>query len=268
MVNSGLFSTGKLLLKSHVKTAVLDLSVRTYGTNHTAHKHSFDQIVIPLQGDLLLEVAGKENRLVAGQAAVIPRGSNHIQMANAANSALVLDILPDRFHAENAARLSDHPVHWLDQAAIKLVDYVTLMLRQSKLSAEASYFWTELLLDALLQADPTPATRLMGLRQLLERDPGHPWSMTEMARHASVSVSHLHALFRQELNCTPMQWLTDLRITQAQRLLRSTQLSINEIAFRCGYADQSAFTRTFLRTSTVTPSVYRQQAQEIQHKSP
>lgn len=250
-----------------METALLDLSIRTYGTHHAAHSHDFDQLVLPLDGELLIEIGGREDRLIPGRTAVIARGSKHIQMASATNCSLVLNISPDRFDGTEAGRLLDRPFHALSPAAMKLVDFMAITLRQPDLPQDTQHLWTELLLDALTRPTREPATRLSGLRQLLEHDPGRPWSIAEMAERASVSVSHLHALFRQELNSTPKQWLADLRLRQAQDLLRNTNLPIGEIAYRCGYADQSAFTRSFLRANETTPSAWRKQAREFQHKS-
>ncbi len=55
----------------------------------------------------------------------------------------------------------------------------------------------------------------------------------------------------------PHRWLLQRRIDQAKALLRETAEPLAEIAIRCGFADQSHFTRTFTRAAGVSPGAWR-----------
>lgn len=245
---------------------ILDLAVRSYSTHHATHHHGFNQFVIPIEGALLIEIDGHERRLAVGLTAVVAQGAPHTQAASTANRSLILDIAPSRLNGSGAGRLLDTPFHVLPVAAMKLVDYMALTLKQRSLSADKQQLWTALLLDAMTQPQPAPATRLVSVLHAVEHNPGHPWSTAKMAEQASISISHLHALFRKELDCTPQQWLSRLRLKQAGSLLQTSALPIIEIAYRCGYTDQSAFTRAFARCYDQTPSAYRKLTQEPVHK--
>jgi transcriptional regulator GlxA family with amidase domain len=91
----------------------------------------------------------------------------------------------------------------------------------------------------------------------MRANPGAPWSNEHMAQVACMSLSQLHQRFRQTFGASPQAWLTDLRIRQAQRWLRSTPLAIAEIALRAGFADQASLTRAMQRISATTPAAYR-----------
>jgi len=245
---------------------LLDLTVRSYSTYHAIHHHGFNQLVIPIEGALLIEVDGHESRLVVGQTAVVAQGAPHTQEASTTNHSLILDIAPSRLNGSGAGSLFDTPFHSLSIAAMKLVDYMVLTLNQRSLSADNQQLWTSLLLDAMTQPQHAPATRLVSVLHAVEQNLGYPWSSAKMAEQASISVSHLHARFRKEMNSTPQQWLSRLRLTQASSLLQTSTLPIIEIAYRCGYTDQSAFTRAFARFYDQTPSAYRKLTQEPVHK--
>ena len=88
-----------------------------------------------------------------------------------------------------------------------------------------------------------------------------------MAAVAGVSVSRLHALFREELNTTPRTWIRDLRLGRVKEWLATTPLSIAEIAYRAGYADQSALTRAMREVTGLTPAAWRRQSQESATKN-
>lgn len=251
-----------------MESALLNLTIRSYGAHHAVHDHEFDQLVLPLSGDLLIEVGGREGRLMVGRTAVVARGSKHTQTAIDANRSLILDLSPAWLDVAEAGRLLDTPFHAVSPAAMKLVEYMELMLNQRALAQDSRQLWAALLLEALIQPSVEPTARLAFLLHAVERNPGHPWTTTQMAAQAAVSVSHLHALFRREMKSTPQQWLAALRLKHAKRLLRDTALPIVEIAYRCGYSDQSAFTRAFIRAHDQTPSACRKVIQESEHKKP
>ena len=56
---------------------------------------------------------------------------------------------------------------------------------------------------------------------------------------------------------TTKQLVTDRALLEAARLLRFTDLTVGEIAFRAGYEDQLYFSRAFKRRYGVAPSAYR-----------
>lgn len=233
----------------------LDLNIRSYGAHHPAHSHAFDQLVLPLEGTLLIEVGGREDRLMPGRIAVVAGGERHTQMARAANRSLILDLAPQALSGE-AGRLLHTPFLAIDGASDRLIGFMGLALGRSALSPIALAQWTGLLLDSLgsLKA---PASRLTRLLAAIERTPGEVWTLPRMAALATLSTSRLHAVFREELQCTPMEWVAIQRMRLARDLLLHSRLPIGEIGWRCGYSDQSAFTRAFQRAYGTSPAGLR-----------
>jgi AraC-like DNA-binding protein len=74
-----------------------------------------------------------------------------------------------------------------------------------------------------------------------------------------MSVSRLHSLFREDLESTPHAWLSQVRLGRVQHWLATTNLSIAELAYRGGYADQSALTRAMRNATGLTPAAYRRE---------
>lgn len=54
-----------------------------------------------------------------------------------------------------------------------------------------------------------------------------------------------------------MQYVTRCRIALAKSLLEETNLSVNEIAVKCGYEDVINFFRNFKKSENTTPLAYR-----------
>ena len=89
-----------------------------------------------------------------------------------------------------------------------------------------------------------------------------PVALEELAEVAQLSPFHFNRMFRISMAATPHQYLTKLRIEQAQQLLAEPPvdgrfLSLATIALRCGFSNQSHFGRTFKQQVGVTPAKYR-----------
>ncbi|RDI68110.1 AraC family transcriptional regulator [Nocardia pseudobrasiliensis] len=84
-----------------------------------------------------------------------------------------------------------------------------------------------------------------------------PITLADIAAEAHLSVYHLVRVFREATGTTPHRFLARLRVEQAKRLLRDTELSIDQIAPRCGFGSPGALSTAFLRHTGTRPSVYR-----------
>jgi AraC family transcriptional regulator len=78
-----------------------------------------------------------------------------------------------------------------------------------------------------------------------------------IAGATGLSPSHFARRFRVTTGKAPHQYLTQLRIERARRLLRETDTDIVEVAFACGFANQEHMTRLFKQHCGTTPAAYR-----------
>jgi AraC-like DNA-binding protein len=88
-----------------------------------------------------------------------------------------------------------------------------------------------------------------------------------MASAARLSVSRLHALFREELDTSPHLWLLQKRLDLACAQLAGGNRPIAEVALASGFSDQSALTRAMRQQLDTTPAAYRRRSQELASKS-
>lgn len=246
----------------------LGLDIRSYRQDHGPDSHAFDQLVLPLDGALDLDIAGRGARLDAGRAAFVAAGLSHTTTSGLPNRSIIIDIDLASADAQLCERLIRRPYVELTPTAGKLIDYMGHMIGEGRASAATVGLWTPLLLDALSHApQPGPAARLARLRAMVEADPGRAWTTGLMAQEAGLSVSRLHARFRELFGASPHAWLAGRRLDQARRMLAATSLSIAEIAHRSGYGDQSALTRAMRDATGQTPAAYRRAAQESASKA-
>jgi AraC family transcriptional regulator len=81
--------------------------------------------------------------------------------------------------------------------------------------------------------------------------------LARVGREACLSMPQLIRHFKSVFGMTPHQYLMDLRLRQAARLLKDSALTVQEISWRCGYADVSAFCRIFKAVYGVSPERLR-----------
>ncbi|MFI5683079.1 GlxA family transcriptional regulator [Streptomyces sp. NPDC051636] len=86
-------------------------------------------------------------------------------------------------------------------------------------------------------------------------------SVAEIARRANMSLRNFARVFRREVGMTPGQYVERTRIARARELLETTELTIGQIAHRCGFAAPETFFRSFGRTLGLTPKEYRHRFQ-------
>ncbi len=83
---------------------------------------------------------------------------------------------------------------------------------------------------------------------------------TEVARIAGLSEGEFSRTLRRETGMTFQQHLTRFRIDQACDLLRQSELTIEEVAYRCGFESPPHFSRSFKNRVGVSPSMFRAQS--------
>lgn len=82
-------------------------------------------------------------------------------------------------------------------------------------------------------------------------------SMQSLANMLSMSQRNFNRRFRDATNMSPLKYLQSQRFNQARELLKNSNLSISEIAYRVGYNDVSHFSKLFRQFSSTTPKEYR-----------
>jgi PAS domain S-box-containing protein len=102
-----------------------------------------------------------------------------------------------------------------------------------------------------------PHARLAAVVDLARRRFADAIGVADLADEADMSVAQLERQTRRVLGLSPKQLVMRFRIEEGLRLLVTTELPLIEIAQRCGFYDQSAFSRHFRRVVGSTPARYR-----------
>lgn len=98
---------------------------------------------------------------------------------------------------------------------------------------------------------------LAGAVDWAQRNATGPISVADIASRAAVSPATLHRRFRTEFGCTPIQWLTMVRVEHARRLLEHTDLAVDQIAHRSGLGSATTLRNRLAVETGLTPTAYR-----------
>ena len=93
--------------------------------------------------------------------------------------------------------------------------------------------------------------------QIIEREYMTNLPIPQIAERMHVSVNYLQSQFKRETGRTIRQYLTDVRVEQARRLLRKSSCKVSDVCSQVGYKDTDYFVRVFREVTGMTPNEYR-----------
>lgn len=83
--------------------------------------------------------------------------------------------------------------------------------------------------------------------------------LRDIANSFGIHPNYLTRIFHETYGISPKQYIMDLKLKKARRLLTTTELSVSVIASSLGFDDQLAFSKVFKKESSVSPTEYRKQ---------
>ena len=124
--------------------------------------------------------------------------------------------------------------------------------------------WISYALDNFIESvyssqDTQKMSQLKPSIEMMQYNYEQPLTLADMAKAAHLSVSRFAHLFREQMGITPVDFLTNIRIDHAKRLLLTTDNNCTRICYDVGYNNQSYFTRVFKQLVGLTPSEFRNQ---------
>lgn len=106
-----------------------------------------------------------------------------------------------------------------------------------------------------------PSAQPRSVKRVVEQlhdDPARPWTAGEMAAVAGTSVRRLQEGFQRWVGCTPMQYLSDVRLQRAHHeLTADPTATVSDVAARWGFSSASRFAAAYKRRYGSPPSAAR-----------
>jgi len=260
---------------------------------------------VVLSGNCRLQLPGRGTiTLTAGDFLLLPRGETHLIFGTAAGrgaaplrlthdgmlpvresgsgppdvdllcghfdaapgaSSLLLDTLPDAFHASLTGGqsgetlkllvgiLRDEAIHQ-EPGALTIATAICLALLTMALRASND---TALETPGLVALIANP--RFSRALKALIADPAQDWTIERLAALSGMSRATYARQFKETSGMTVAGFLTDLRMTLASGLLLRTRRTVADIAAEVGYGSEAAFGKAFKTSRGIPPARFRQQ---------
>jgi AraC family transcriptional activator of pobA len=240
------------------------------------HRHDYHELIWTREGEGEHSIDGRPFAVQPGTVTLIGRGQVHVfERARALSGAVV------RFGAE---LLHDEPGWLLGARGARTVEVppsevAALEATIASLFAESRrpldtygldiqrhllsvlLLWIERWYDAARterrDGDDADLQLYRRFDGVLERDFARHHDAVHYADALAVPPAQLSRVLAQVTGRTTKQLVTDRVMLEAARLLRFTDLTVGEIAFRVGFEDQLYFSRAFKRQYGEAPSAYR-----------
>lgn len=242
------------------------------------HFHDCHQIILILKGQV--QVCVNEASYTAGRGDIILLGryENHsIVVRSEEYERFVLHIDPAIINGESPvySLLSDRPAGFCNVVSVlpyleDLVDIFKRLLRErgsrSKLADEMQRLTVKQLLILLYRCMPVSFAGgydpvVIGVKRQFENHYSQSYTLAGLAKQYSISPSSLSHRFRAATGMSVMEYLLSCRMASAKRMLAGSDIGIGQIVERCGFSDNSNFSRTFKRLSGLSPKDFRKQYQ-------
>jgi AraC-like DNA-binding protein len=240
------------------------IALRRYDTCEASDVHDFHQVVLSVDGAMVMAVDGVGRRIDRHAAWLIPAGARHEYAGLGENRQLVLDLpaaslaLPQRLF-DRARAVS------IDPALTSLVAQLATAAAQLDGPADAARVASSgtLRRACAMRCSTTPASprplwasisraSTAGCARLAE-----PLRIADLAAHCGYGMRRFHQLFVDAFGETPHRYLQRLRLDAAVVLLADGRHPLVDIAGMVGFADQSTFTHAFTKRFGVAPGRWR-----------
>lgn len=126
------------------------------------------------------------------------------------------------------------------------------------------------LLDEIKNAEPNiyhpqqkNQDRILTMISFIQENFAEKLTLEDIADSAAVSTRECLRCFKSSIHQSPLDYLIEYRVRTAKKMLETTDLSITDIALRCGFNSNSYFTKLFHRICGKTPNAYRKELLEL-----
>lgn len=200
---------------------------------------SWERILINLKPEFLLsDDAERIKRLVS----IFNNGSSVLSLTIKEQSIVEDFLFKMLSEAENKE------ISFEDMIAANLIQLLSYVLRLKSINALSS--------DSSINYINKKATPII---QYINKHYMDPLSLELLAKLFYMSPYYLCKVFKKSTGFTLIEYLNQIRVKEAQTLLRGSGLNVTEVAEKVGFGSVSQFGRVFKEISGVSPLKYRKQ---------
>lgn len=247
------------------------------------HFHSAVEVIIPLKGEVRVDLEEASYRVQAGEVIIIPAGCVHgLYMGENSERELLLYEMNGAFTLKefSALRQMMGKAIYLSQGhpcleEVRSVFFELIQVHRSGALLRNLFNYALLLRiyailgEYHLSTSATSAEMNSLQRQLsgedafnraldyLNKNYMEDVTLDSLAAYAGFSRYTLSRMFRQHTGSTFTQYLSKRRVDMAMELLSGSRIPVTQVALQCGFNSIATFNRVFREVKGCTPTQYR-----------
>jgi AraC-like DNA-binding protein len=114
---------------------------------------------------------------------------------------------------------------------------------------------------SMIQREAAPAGKRAGIVEpaldYISKNYSYGITVGQIASHLGISRSHLFRVFKGKLGLSVQEYLLSFRLKRAGNLMETTDMTIKEVMYSCGFNDLPNFSRQFRKVYGMPPGAYR-----------
>lgn len=280
--------------QSNIERGNVVISIGNHTKDISPHNHQYTELTVVLEGTAVHEVEGCEFPVSQGSVHTVPPEMIHryshvqnLQLCDFVISVPTLlqynsafGLIPG-FHEFFFQSGTKPELHRFNQFHIKSKEDFNFIRelccrifnechsRPAGFEVVSSNYFNGLL-SCLLRlfpgaSTPTGSYRLHNAIKYMNEHYTEKISVKYLSELTNLSERQFYRLFQATYDFTPTQYIIQLRLAHASRLLTATELPLSVIAIQSGFPDPAIFSRQFSQHYHVTPRKFRQQARADSH---
>ena len=239
-----------------------------------SHFHDCHQIIFIVKGAVDFCVNDKLLHAAAGDVAIFSRYENHsVVKCSDEYERFVLHIDSNVVNHNSTvySLLTDRPANFCNiiNASSNIAELANVFrhilfehTNTSKLAEEMEQLLVKQLLIMIYRCTAvdfgnTYDAVVFNVKQQFENACHEQYTLDMMAKQYSVSISSLSHRFQAATGVSVMEYLQSCRMANAKQMLAETDYSIGQIVEKCGFSDNSNFSRAFKKRNGLSPSDFR-----------
>lgn len=240
-----------------------------YSPGYSLQRNNYDSFLIMLSkgGECMLHFQDKEYSVLPGQVVLIDCYTPHAYQTESGWECLWLhfDGVSSREYYElivtNLGNVFTVKNIYTIERLLKKI-YQTFAdvnsIREIYISQQICEVLTELALSEGVMTYTDKSSRMIEeVVAYVNQNISESLSLEVMAENASLSPYHFSRLFKKETGFSPYRFVLETRVNHAKFYLKTTNISIKELAYKVGFQSESSFCTAFKKLIKVTPSDYR-----------
>ena len=229
------------------------------------HSHSFFELQFVFSGRVNYECNGSNVELKKGEALLIPSDMSHKYLGcddKLLKGSIAFSFETNAFfnHTECEKFLFSKDIAANTDFALKQCSINNVFIPGIVCGRMLEILYSvcnSMNIEIPLSINCNSDSRLDFAQKYINENKNRILSCEDVAKACGLSSKQLSRIFKNNLDCSLFDYIVEVRLKYAKKLLRNSEYSIKEVGYMLGFESESSFVSFFKRNCNMPPGIYR-----------